>query len=196
VKNAHAMNRLGRCAAVLGFSASVAATVLAGGCGAPSAHTTSRNYFLRKEIPVDIPPAYPPEHRDDCVSGGRLYKLYCGSCHNARPLGERPFANYEVAVAHMRDQAYLTGKEYRQIILFLRRWHDVGPATPAVGSSPKRLVFSQPISELKEASKAAGAPLLISPSDGSTPGQRPGATPIPPPQPPRTPNATSPAPIE
>ena len=69
---------------------------------------------------------------DDCVAGGRLFQLYCGSCHNARPLGERPFSNYQVAVAHMRDQAYLTGKEYRQIIHFLRRWDDVGPPTPAV----------------------------------------------------------------
>jgi hypothetical protein len=49
----------------------------------------------------------------------------------------------------MRDQAYLTGKEYRQIVLFLRRWHDVGPPTPSVTRSPKRFVFSQSIAELR-----------------------------------------------
>jgi len=107
-------------------------------------------------LPVD-PPGPEAESEDDCAQGGRLWKQYCGSCHNARPLGERPFSNYHVAISHMRDQAYLTGKEYRQIILFLRRWQDVGPATPPVDPSPKRFVFSQPISELRGESPAADA---------------------------------------
>jgi hypothetical protein len=88
--------------------------------------------------------------------GGRTFiaEIYCGSCHNARPISERPFSNYQVAVAHMRDQAYLTGKQYHQIILFLRRADNVGPPTPAVEPSPKRFISSQPISELKEQSPA------------------------------------------
>ena len=53
----------------------------------------------------------------------------------------------------MRDQAYLTGREYRQIIHYLRRWHDLGPPTPDVGPSPKRLVFPQPVAELREAAE-------------------------------------------
>jgi hypothetical protein len=124
------------------------AIALAGGCDTPSPHTISRNYGLRPDVPVD-PPGTPPcaPADDDCTNGGRLFKLYCGSCHNARPLGERPFSNYQVAIAHMRDQAYLTGKEYRQIIMFLRRWDNVGPPTPAVEPSPKRLIFSQPAGE-------------------------------------------------
>jgi hypothetical protein len=126
----------------------VLAAAFAGGCETPSPHTFSRNYALRKDLPTD-PPGPHAAAEDDCVAGGKLFRLYCGSCHNARPLGERPFSNYQVAVAHMRDQAYLTGKEYRQIIHFLRRWHDVGPPTPPVGPSPKRLVFPQPISELR-----------------------------------------------
>src|SRR5258708_6301203 len=85
------------------------AAAIVPGCGTPSAHTISRNYGLRGELPVD-PPRPRTAAEDDCATGGRLYKLYCGSCHNARPLGERPFNNYEVAIAHMRDQAYLTGK--------------------------------------------------------------------------------------
>jgi mono/diheme cytochrome c family protein len=147
-----------------------AGLALVGGCQTPSAHTTSRNYALRKEFPVD-PPGAAPVATDDVAQGGRLYKQYCGSCHNARPLGERPLSNYHVAVAHMRDQAYLTGKEYRQIILFLRRWQDVGPPTPDVAPSPKRLVFSRPIAELKkEAAPPAGAAAAPAPpADGLPP---------------------------
>lgn len=121
---------------------------LPSGCETPSAHTWSRDFALRREIPVD-PPGTGPQQDGYDREGGQLYKQYCGSCHNARPLGERPFSNYEVAISHMRDQAYLTGEEYRQIIHFLRRWHDVGPATPPVEPSPKRFVPSQPISELR-----------------------------------------------
>ncbi len=115
----------------------------------PSAHNISRNYNYR-EFPFDPPPAGPDCQFDDRVNGGELFKMYCGACHNARALGERPFASYEVALAHMREQANLTGKEYRQIIHFLRRWHDLGPPTPEVEPSPKHLTFGQPIPELRD----------------------------------------------
>jgi hypothetical protein len=154
----------------LGLAAVVFA--VAAGCDTPSAHTFSRNFGLREDLPVD-PPSDPSRFEDDCAEGGRLFKNYCGSCHNARPLGERPFANYQVAVAHMRNQAYLTGKEYRQIIMFLRRWDNVGPPTPPVGPSPKRFVFSQPISELKkETQPVVSAP---PPPAGEGPFQPPAA---------------------
>ncbi len=132
-----------------------------GGCEAPSAHTLSRNYSLREDLLVDPPGPACEGCYDDYVTGGRLFKMYCGACHNARPLGERPFSNYEVATAHMREQAYLTGKEYRQLIHFLRRWHDVGPPTPEVEPSPKRFFFAQPIAELREqpAKPAADEPM-------------------------------------
>jgi hypothetical protein len=149
----------------------VMAFALAAGCETPSPHTMSRNYSLRGDVPID-PPRPHPVAEDDCLAGGRLFQLYCGSCHNARPLGERPFSNYQVAVAHMRDQAYLTGKEYRQIIHFVRRWDDVGPPTPAVRPSPKRLVFSQPISELRAADPTRSS---IPPPPGTGPWQ-PGQT--------------------
>src|SRR5262245_58245748 len=93
---------------VLGLALTI--PTLAGCWGPPSAHTVSRNYSTG-EAPVD-PPRDGGSGFEDCVSGGRLFQLYCGSCHNARALGERPFANYEVAMSHMREQAYLTGKEY------------------------------------------------------------------------------------
>jgi hypothetical protein len=137
----------------------------------------SRNYGQRADVPVD-PPRALTGAQDDCVAGGRLFKMYCGSCHNARPLGERPFSNYHVAVAHMREQAYLTGKEYRQIILFLRRWNDVGPATPDVPPSPKRFIYSQPISELRGENKPT-SPVPAPPAEGGGPfaAPRPAAPP-------------------
>jgi hypothetical protein len=147
------------------------AMITVGGCETPSPHTISRNYSLRQDLPVD-PPGDGETADQDCIEGGRLYKYYCGSCHNARPLGERPFSNYHVAVSHMRDQAYLTGKEYRQIIMFLRRWQDLGPTTKPVEPSPKRMFFSQPIAELrKESSGGDKAP----PPDGAGPFKDPAA---------------------
>jgi hypothetical protein len=154
----------------LGLLAGVVA--LAAGCETPSPHTISRNYSLREGLPVD-PPRRPSGAQDDCAAGGQLFKQYCGSCHNARPLGERPFSNYHVAMTHMRDQAYLTGKEYRQLMYFLRRWDNVGPPTPAVETSPKRLTFSQPIGELRGETAPARPPDAPPPS-GPGPWQRPG----------------------
>ena len=176
----------------LGPGLAAVIVVLVAGCEAPSPHTISRNYSLRDGVPVD-PPRTPSGTYDDSAAGGRLFKLYCGSCHNARPLSERPFSNYHVAMTHMRDQAYLTGKEYRQLMYFLRRMDNVGPPTPAVEPSPKRLVFTQPISELKGESSAAGSapPPLSGPGPwqqfgaiGAGPAavQPPGGAGIPPPQ--------------
>jgi hypothetical protein len=143
----------------------------AAGCSVPSAHTVSRDYSLREDLPVD-PPAGCAEDRD-YLEGGRLYKYYCGSCHNARQLSERPFSNNEVSTAHMREQAYLTGREYRQIIHFLRRWHDLGPPTPDVPPSPKRLVFPQPVSELRDGAAPAEAQPAPPPAAAAPPAAQP-----------------------
>ena len=75
---------------------------------------------------------------------------------------------------------------------FLRRWDNVGPPTPAVGPSPKRFVFSQPISELR-GEAAQGSPPAAPPPTGRGPWQRsgaPGRRPAVPPQP-----APAPAPV-
>lgn len=93
--------------------------------------------------------ACPPERYEDQLTGGRVFQMYCGACHNARALGERPFASYENATNHMRVRANLTGEEYRKLMVFLRYWHDVPPQTPPNEPSPKRFIFSQPISELR-----------------------------------------------
>ena len=84
------------------------------------------------------------------MTGGKVFEMYCGYCHNAPALAERPFASYRNVAAHMRVRANLTGKEYAKLMEFLRRWHDVPPPNPPVEPSPKRFFFAQPIPELRE----------------------------------------------
>ena len=92
---------------------------------------------------------------EDEVTGGQLFSMYCGYCHNARAIGERPFSNYQNVLAHMRVRALMTGEEQAKIEAFFRRWHDVPPASGPIEPSPKRQIFSQPIAELREESQAA-----------------------------------------
>ena len=94
---------------------------------------------------------------EDSLTGGQVFTMYCGYCHNAPALAERPFANFRNVAAHMRVRANLTGKEYAKVMEFLRRWHDVGGDHPPVEPSPKRLLFSQPINELRGEAGKAGA---------------------------------------
>jgi hypothetical protein len=86
---------------------------------------------------------------EDSLTGGQIFKMYCSYCHNAPALAERPFASFKNVASHMRVRANLTGKEYAKLMVFLRRWHDVPPPHPPVEPSPKRLIFSQPINELR-----------------------------------------------
>ena len=108
------------------------------------------------------------ESYEDSLTGGEVFSMYCNQCHNARALGERPFANYQNVAAHMRVRANLTGKEYEKLIEFLRRWHDVPAPTPPNEPSPKRLIFSQPISELRDepATGLPAAPAQPAPAQG------------------------------
>jgi hypothetical protein len=92
---------------------------------------------------------------EDEVTGGQLFTMYCGYCHNLRAMGERPFSNYQNVLAHMRVRALMTGEEQAKIEAFFRRWHDLPPASGPIEASPKREVFSQPIPELREESQAA-----------------------------------------
>jgi hypothetical protein len=92
---------------------------------------------------------------EDEVTGGQLFTMYCGYCHNLRAMGERPFSNYQNVLAHMRVRALMTGEEQAKIEAFFRRWHDVPPASGPIEASPKRQIFSQPIPELREESQAA-----------------------------------------
>jgi hypothetical protein len=92
---------------------------------------------------------------EDSLTGGQVFDMYCGACHNARSLAERPFANYKNVAQHMRVRANLTGEESAKLIAWLRYWHDVPPPNAPLEPSPKRLTFAQPTPELQ---KQQGAP--------------------------------------
>jgi hypothetical protein len=101
--------------------------------------------------PLRMPrPGPEAESYEDSLTGGEVFSMYCNQCHNARALGERPFANFQNVAAHMRVRANITGKEYEKLLEFMRRWHDVPQPTPPIETSPKRLIFSQPIAELRD----------------------------------------------
>jgi len=87
---------------------------------------------------------------EDSLTGGQIFSMYCSYCHNAPTLAERPFSNFKNVAAHMRVRANLTGKGYAKLMEFLRRWHDVPPPNPPLEPSPKRLIFSQPLQELRK----------------------------------------------
>jgi len=86
---------------------------------------------------------------EDSLTGGQVFAMYCSYCHNAPALAERPFSNFKNVAAHMRNRANLTGKEYAKLMEFLQRWHDVPPPNPPQEPSPNRLIFSQPMNELR-----------------------------------------------
>ena len=60
----------------------------------------------------------------------------------------------EYATALTKDAAFPKRlgrpEEYAKLVAFMRRWHDVPPPNPPVEPSPKRLIFSQSINELRE----------------------------------------------
>jgi hypothetical protein len=95
---------------------------------------------------------------EDSLTGGEVFAMYCNQCHNARALGERPFASYQNVAAHMRVRTNLTGEEYAKLMEFLRRWHDVPPPNPPVEPSPKRLIFAQPVAELRDEQASPARP--------------------------------------
>jgi hypothetical protein len=103
------------------------------------------------------------------LTGGEVFSMYCNQCHNARALAERPFANYQNVAAHMRVRQNLTGVEYAKLLQFLERWHDIPSPTPPVEPSPKRLIFSQPIAELREGAPAALPEPRPAPANGQPP---------------------------
>jgi hypothetical protein len=120
-----------------------------------------------QSAPVDVsqgpaplrtpPPGAAPRSFEEGLTGGQVFAMYCNQCHNAKTLAERPFATYQNAAAHMRVRANLTGEEYAKLLEFMRRWHDVPPPPdPASEPSPKRLIFAQPVAELRPEPGAAG----------------------------------------
>jgi hypothetical protein len=111
---------------------------------------------------------------EDSLTGGQVFTMYCSYCHNAPSLSERNFANFRNVAAHMRVRANLTGKEYAKLMEFLRRWNDVPPPNPPPAPSAKRLIFSQPISELRpQAPAQPGAQQPAKPDEPVLPPPKP-----------------------
>jgi len=109
--------------------------------------------------PKRIPsPARESSCYEDSLTGGQIFAMYCNYCHNPPNLSERSFANFRNVASHMRVRANLTGKEYAKLMEFLRRWNDVPPPNPPLGPGPKRLIYSQPISELRPQTAAPAVP--------------------------------------
>jgi hypothetical protein len=103
---------------------------------------------------------------EDRLTGGQIFSMYCGYCHNAPSLAERPFSNFQNVAAHMRVRANLTGKEYTKLVGWLRRWHDVPPPMLHEEQAPRRFIFSQPIAELREQQPKTGTDLPAGPRPG------------------------------
>lgn len=118
---------------------------------------------------------------EDSLTGGEVFAMYCNQCHNARALGERPFANYQNVAAHMRVRACFTGEEYEKLLAFLRRWHDVPLPSQPLEAGPKRVIFQQPVSELRDeiapqpAAPAQPQPATAGPQPAAAAGPQPAA---------------------
>jgi hypothetical protein len=129
----------------------VCTIVLLGGCMNTPVDAT---HEAQGPAPLRMPsPAMDAEEcksYEDSLTGGQIFKMYCSYCHNAPSLAERPYAQFRNVAAHMRVRANLTGKEYAKLMEWLRRWHDVPPQNPPIEPSPSRLIFSQPINELRD----------------------------------------------
>ena len=52
--------------------------------------------------------------------GAREWSAYCGSCHNARPPGERSPAEWDTIMMHMRVRANLPARDAEALLAFLR----------------------------------------------------------------------------
>jgi hypothetical protein len=135
--------------------------------------------YRRGPAPLRMPAIGPDEKccYEDSLRGGHVFEMYCAACHNARSLAERPFSNYQNVAAHMRVRANLTGKEYAELLAFMRRWADIPNPPQSDEPSPKRFIYSQPISELRDQKTKEGPDLPSGPRPGGmaegSPGQPP-----------------------
>ena len=134
--------------------------------------------------PSPAPLRMPPPGHDhgncsyeDSLTGGQVFTMYCGYCHFARSLAERPFANYKTAAAHMRVVADLTGKEHAKLLEFMRRFHDIPAAGHEETPAPTRFFFSREINELRDQQPKTGPDLPGGPRPGATSEASPGQPP-------------------
>jgi hypothetical protein len=114
---------------------------------------------------------------EDSLTGKQVFTMYCGYCHFARSLAERPLANYRTAAAHMRVVADLTGKEHAKLMEYLRRWHDIPSPGQRETLAPNQHIFAQPINELRQQQPKTAPDLPGGPRPGATSEASPGQPP-------------------
>lgn len=76
----------------------------------------SMGLFLSALAVLEAPVAAQSQEK----GGARLWAENCGRCHLIRSPQERSDREWEIIVQHMRTRAYLTGKESRKILEFLK----------------------------------------------------------------------------
>lgn len=78
--------------------------------------------FAAALLAGSIASAEPPasDHKAQFRLGARLWPQTCGSCHKARPGGERSPAEWNTIMMHMRSVANLPAEDARAIREFLR----------------------------------------------------------------------------
>ncbi len=139
------------CAAAVSGSALLVGLLLLGCNNIPVSDYTSEQATGPVPLREPSPAKADPVSYEDSLTGGDVFRMYCQYCHQARAIAERPFSHYKNVAAHMRVRANLTAKEYAALQAWLQRMHDVPPGdSPPVAPSPKRLIFTQPIQELKK----------------------------------------------
>src|SRR5262249_24580979 len=145
-------------------------------------HNTPIDVSQFSQGPAPLREPGPEKAGEDCcyeeaLRGYQVFEMYCSSCHNARPLAERPFSNYQNVAQHMRVRANLTGEEYAKLLAWLRRWYDVPSPEQREVPSPKRFFFSQPIPELRDEQPKSGSGPVAGPRAGATGEASPGQPP-------------------
>ena len=134
-------------------------------------YNTPVNFSTYSQGPAPLRMPGPGQDSENCsyedsLQGHHIFEMYCGACHNARTLSERPFSSYQNVAQHMRVRANLTGKESAKLLAWMRRWHDVPAPEQREAPSPKRFFFSQPIPELREKQDKAASDPVAGPRSG------------------------------
>ncbi len=64
----------------------------------------------------------PPKGEEKALfrQGAQLWPQICGTCHNARPGGERSPAEWDTIMMHMRSVANLPAEDAQAILVFLK----------------------------------------------------------------------------
>ena len=122
------------------------------------------------------------ESYEDSLTGGKVFSMYCNQCHNARALGERPFANYQ----NMAATSHSPGQLHRGRV---REAHGIpAPLARCPATDPARRTISQAADpppadrrasrrDAPQSQPAAGA----QPQPGPAPPAQPGGRGAPPP---------------